>query len=511
MNQIITFFYNFTHFIKNIIEKSKNIDFSLSKKHIVILIGDSGLYISVFWQGKLVDCIFIQECEYDSNKDINFLQRFPAHRVFFVLDTSDVELNHADILAPQEFIYHNPLTKFIDTKFDKEILVSSNVYNITKSDQDIYNSVFASTKVSPILAKLLDYTSYNGFDVNGVYFFSLNAPLIIDNILAETLMQEQKNPLYIFITVLATSKIRILILSKDNVMDSKTISYPEEKGDSYIQGVIEQSVIDALISLKNHMHHNKVEPLLMIVTHNSLKNLLIQSNFNIKKTIILSNEDFKNIKSNPKNSKPSLSDGIISYFLNKKTHYHASNAVVTEFLNLKRLNKFLSTPWYIFIFILLSTLVFVGIQNIMQENETQDINNKFYLLSENYRKLRKEYPKISNLEDVVSFYYAEKSLIFDQKLPFDILKTLLKSVSSNFTINTIQWEYLNQQSVIISNIRYQTSSSFSIENAIKQLNKEIDSLRIVMPEQNISFTYDKNTILNSNNIITIYLKLYIKW
>lgn len=509
-NKIATFLYHFSHFVKNIIEKYKTIDLSFSKKHIVIFIGDKKFDISVFKQDKLIDYILIDKDVASANEDINFLAKFPGYKVFFVLDSPDIEIHHSDIPVSQGIIYQNPLTKFIATKFDKNILVASNVYNITRGDQEIYNSIFAATKVSDILYKLIDYTSFNGFDVNGVYFFSLNAPVMVENIVKTLSLGKAKHPLYIFITVTSVSKIRVLILANDNVMHSETIDYPEDKSEAYIQGIIEQAVTDSLISLKNHMHHKKVEPILMILVNDSLKNLLLDSKFAVDKTIILSEQDFK-IKSPKKHLKTELTNHIISYFLNKKTHYHASNEIIGEYLRLKGLNKFLSVPWYILISTLFFILISIEIKNLIEENHANDINTKFYSLSQNYRTSRSNYPDIDNLEDVVSLYYAEQELDVTQKLPFDTIKMLLSSISSNFTLNTLYWEYYDQKAYLISKVRYQIHRSSDVEDGIAKLNSDIEALKLKMPDKNISFSYERNEILNSNNVVTIHVTLRITW
>lgn len=510
MNKIILFFYRFTEILKNFIEKYKHIDFSFSKKHIVILLGDKNFDISVFHKGELSDYILIDEGSSAVNKAIKFLSKFRRYKLFFVLDRSDTEIHHSDIPVSQGIVYKNPLTKFIETKFDEDILVSSNVYKITRSDQEIYHSIFASTRAHETLDKLLDYTSFNGFDINGIYFFALNVPLMIENMLKHLSLDEDYNPLYIFITVTSVNKIRVLIISGNDVMHSEIIDYPQEKGEAYVQGTIEQVVIDSLISLKNHIHHNKVEPLLFIIANESLKNLLLKSKFNIQRTVIISDREF-HLNSSKRVVVNKLPNHIISYFLNQKTHYHASNTIVSEYLRLKSFNKFLSLPWYILISIFVFILVGIEINNILEENKSNNINAKFYSLSQNYRTLRKEYPDITDLEDVVSFYYAEEELKTSQKLPFDTFKVLLSAISNNFDIKRLYWEDYNKKSYIIAKVTYQTSQFNDVPGAINQLNKAIEALKMKMPDKDVSFEYEENEILNSNNVVTIELELRISW
>lgn len=509
-NKIVTFVYHFTHFVKNIIEKYKTIDLSFSKKHIVIFIGDKQFGISVFRQDKLIDYILIDQDSDIINQDIDFLAKFPGYKIFFVLDTSNIEMHHSDIPVSEGIVYQNPITKFIASKFDSNVLVAYNVYNITRADQEIYNSIFAVTKASDILLKLINYTTFNGFDVNGVYFFALNAPWMVANIEKTLSLSEVNHPLYIFVTVTSISRIRVLILANDDVMHSEIIDYPEDKGDAYIQGTIEQVVIDSLISLKNYIHHKKVEPVLMILVNDSLKTLLLDSKFTVDKTIILSEADFK-IQYPKSHSKTHLTNHIISYFLNQKTQYHASNEVIGEYLRLKGINKFLSIPWYILISILFVALISLTIKDLIEANKTNDINAKFYSLSQNYRKSRSQYPDIENLEDVVSLCYAEQELSIEQKLPFDTIKMLLSSISSNFNLNTLYWEYYDQKAYLISKVRYQINRSNDVEACIAKLNSDMEDLKLKMPDKDISFNYQRNEILNSNNVVTINVTLRITW
>lgn len=494
-------------FFSQLLEKYNNIDFSFSEKHILILLGNHGCHISVMNAHQIIDSLFISSTNYNATAYSKFLHRYIGYKVFIILDHPNINIDHSNIPISQGLIYQNPITHFIQNKFSKEVLVSSNVHDITRNEQEIWHTLFASSPMTKELQEWLDYITSNGFALQNVYFFNLNTPKLIDTLLQNAHIEAETN-LRLFVTITATSHIRLIISDRQNIIENYDFHIPENKTDAYIQGIIEQAVADSLIALKNHIHHTQVKPCLIIVVNKKIKALLKQSKFNIDQVIILSEDDLK-IKAKHKIDLDHFADNIILNFLNKNLNYPAKQETINTFNRITKFNKFLSKPCYILIASLALILTIAQIRIFIQDNKTSSLNNKFYLLSEKYRALRKEFPKISSLEQIVNFHYALIELNKPQKLPFNDLDKLFANLSTNFTINKLRWELGNDgKSYIIANGKYKIAAS-SAEEAKTSLEKEITLLKSIFLDCEFQYEYDINDMIIYSGISTIALKIII--
>lgn len=494
-------------FFSQLLEKYNNIDFSFSEKHILILLGDHGCHISVMHAHQIIDSFFINGTDYNSTVYSKFLHKYTGYKVFIILDKIDIRIDHSNIPVSQGLIYQNPITHFIKNKFPKESLLSSNVYEISRNEQEIWHTIFASTPITKELQKWLDYIISNGFALQNIYFFNLNIPKLINTILKNAQIEVLTN-LRLFVTITATSSIRIIISDHQNIIENYSFNTPDNKSDTYIQGIIEQVITDSLTLLKNHIHHTQVKPGLIIVVNKNLKALLQQSKFNIEEVVILSEDDFK-IKSNRKIDLNNFSDNIILHFLNKNLNYPAKQETINTFNRITKLNKLLSKPWYILIITFALILSITQIKSLIQDNKTSSLNEKFYILSEDYRSLRKEYPEITSLEQIVNFHYALTDVTKEQKLPFDDLEKLFANLNNDFTINKVHWDLgANNKSYITIKGKYKISSP-SLEGAKANLEHEISSLKTQILNCEIKHKYNTEDITTHGGVFIIPLKLFI--
>lgn len=494
-------------FFSQLLERYNNIDFSFSEKHILILLGSHGCQITIMHANQIIDALFVNTADFNPASYNKFLHTYIGYKVFIILDKPNINIDHSDIPVSQGLIYQNPITHFIKNKFSPDILVSSNVYSITRNEQEIWNTIFASTPITNEIQEWLDYLTSNNFELQNIYFFNLNAPKLINSILANAKLDATTN-LRLFITVTSSSSIRIIICDQQNIIENYTFNIPDGKTDAYIQGTIEQAVIDSLISLKNHIHHTQVKPCLIVLVNKNLKTLLQQSNFNIEQVAILSDEDFK-IQTKSKVNLGPFSDNIILNFLNKNLNYPAHQETIDTFRRITKFNKFLSKPWYLLITSLALILTFTQIKILIQDHQTSSLNNKFYILSKDYRDLRKDFPEIESLEQIVNFHYALTELTAPQKLPFDDLDKLYTNISKNFTLNHIHWELDNdKKSYIVTKGKYKIASS-SFNQAILNLENEISSLRKKILNCQIEYEYNINDVIDHDQTFTIPFKIVI--
>lgn len=494
--------------MRSLTERYKTLDLSFSKRNLIIFIGDKNSYMSAFQKDVLIDHISIKDSEYESDKYIKFLDNYRKYRVSLIIDNSSVALNYADIPISQGISYEDPALEFISKKFPKETLVSYNIYNTTKSEQEIWNTIFASIELKSLLSNIVNYTSSNRFNINGIYFFLLNAPIFSRNILNQIGIKPESD-LQILITTSNTTQIHLIVSDGGNIISNNIFDAQKDKGDEYMQGIIEQAVIDILISLKNYMHHNQVKPHLMILAHESLKNLLInKSKFDVSQVVIISSRDIA-FPSAINIEEDDVVDVTLSYLMNKKLSYNATNDVVNEYTRLHEFNKFLSAPWYFLVVIIVLTVSAVQIRASIKNKEAARLNQKFYILSEEYRDLRKEYPDIPNLEQLVNFYYAEKNLTINQQPPFEDVSKITNYMSKNFVIYKIHWELGNDyRSYIIINAKYRIASLDQPSTA-NSLESEIEAIQALLPRKVVRFKYNTNEIVSSGGFVTIPTQIII--
>jgi hypothetical protein len=492
-------------FLSHIIEKYRNIDFNFSNKHILILLGDYGCCINVIHQNKTIDSLCLEGTEYSHTKYHKFLEKYKYHEIFFILDKSDIKLDHADIPISYNLIYQNPITQFIKSNFNPNTLVSSNVYNITYNKQEIHHTVFTSTPVPKELHNWLEYISSNKFELKNIYFLTLNAPQLLNNIL-ENANIPNLNSLRLFVTVTKSSSVRIIISDHNNILESHSFTPPADKSNAYIQGIIEQVVFDSLISLKNYIHHNQVTPSLIILASEELKQLLNRSKFNIADVVILSEEDLI-IRSKPRLKNDT--DNIILSLLNNNFASPATQKTLDSYKRITKFNNLLSNPCYVIISILIITLLVTQLRIFTQNNQSSSLNEKFYMLSENYRGLKQKYPDIPNLEQIVNFHYATTELSTSQKLPFEDLNNLLKTISGNFILYKIHWELgKDNKSLIFITGSYKTNA-INMDEEKTMLNQEINNLRRTLLGCTLEYKYSIDEVSNYGGYSTIPLQLII--
>jgi hypothetical protein len=492
-------------FFAHIIDFYHTIDLNLSNKHIFILLGDSGCNITIIKQNKIIDSLFIKDSNYNQTAYQKLLDKYPNYKVFFILDKKDIRLDHTDIPVSYNLIYKDPIKTFTQNKFTQDILVSSNVYNITYNEQETYHTIFASTPVSDELKNWLEYITSKKFELKNIYFLTLNIPQLLNRLL-ENANCNKKNSLTLFITVSMTTGMRIIISDRNNILETDVLPTPEEQSDSYIQGMIEQAVIDGLISLKNYIHHSQTTPSLVIFVEDKLKALLEKSRFSIPDVTILSPKELS-ITGKAQTNQKNYTENAICSLLNNNISYPASQHDVNILNRITKLNHFLSKPWYIIVSILMIILLTYQTQIIIQNYTSSNLNEKFYILSESYRELRKQHPEIDNLEEIVDFHYATTELSHPQKLPFDDLHKIFNILSTNFILDNIHWELKdNNQSYIIIKARYRNNTS-NINDGTLECQKEIENIKRALPDSNIEYNIYEQS--NYGGVLTIPLNLII--
>ena len=53
-------------------------------------------------------------------------------------------------------------------------------------------------------------------------------------------------------------------------------------------------------------------------------------------------------------------------------------------------------------------MIFLKYQSVLTQKETMRVNNQYYLLSEQYRNIKKRYPEINNITNLVELYNSDE-------------------------------------------------------------------------------------------------------
>jgi hypothetical protein len=84
-------------------------------------------------------------------------------------------------------------------------------------------------------------------------------------------------------------------------------------------------------------------------------------------------------------------------------------------------------------------LSFLKYQSVLTQKETMRVNNQYYLLSEQYRNIKKRYPEINNITNLVELYNLEKLVSVKSLNPSDFLKKLFSINTPNIEVISINW------------------------------------------------------------------------
>lgn len=478
---------------KKILEKIRDL---LHVRQLLVFIGDTGTYVAAYKGSKLKKSLFISGEEYDINKHKTFFDKYKKYTALIVLDKQTAELYHSQILGAQSLLPIDHVGKFISKTIDKNDVVASNVFDVTNDGtSETWHTVLTSTKETPTLSALVSYFVSDYAKFKGIYFLSLNIPnLIRASSSASKIVVSSK--LQIFVTITSFSGVRVFVCQDQNIMESHFVAFPYDKSLEYVQGVIEQAVSDCVISLKNYIHHHQERPSLVLMAPKEMQVLLRQSKFDVGEVIII-----------PTESNDSFADCTLSYFLNKNVEHKGSNVELLSFSKAMSFNKLFFKPLWL---IMAAFIFFLG-KNALEirknYRKASKTNEKYYNVSEEYRKQREQYPYIDKFGAIVDFHNAMISLSAPQQLPFDTLDKFLLITPANLNLYSIDWDS-KRDGVITVEAKYSAKNSDT--NAVLTfLESDLINIQKALPDCNVELIKNTNAIMNSGGFVSIPLKLII--
>ena len=466
----------------------------LHTRNLIIFIGHKGVTLSIFKKKHLQKSIFIKHEDKNIFKECyKFLLKYKQYHITFLLDHKDCELKHERIPLLGSIFKLNPIEKFISDNYDPNDIVAYNTYKITKKTSEAWYTTIASTPFVAPVNKLLDYVINTSLKYSGMYFLSLEFATIIERILQKTQNTECIDHLQIFITITQSSDIRIIVKHKKNILDEQTIEYPKDKSNEYIQGTIEQSVADKILFYKEYIEKFNLPVCIIYLVDTALKELLSNSSFDQEaKIIALSSND---ICLSKKLKGTEFQDNTLLEIFNNFNTNLALNKPLKTITKLTFLNNVFFKPLIIILIGIIGTLLTIKYQTWKTDYATEQLNQKYYSISKDYKQIQKNRPDLKDISDLVDFYNLEFLINKTAINPVENLKHILEISSSELKFRKIDWNInnpinidLSQQNLNIT-INYEYKGGYkSAISGIKTVNNYANYINSVFQGNDITYT-----------------------
>lgn len=477
-----------------------------AKKSIIIFVGSSGTYLGAIKRNVCVDSLFIPLEDRDNLELYKyFFKKYKGFYIFFLYDDEACELKHELVPVLQSVVKVNPIEKFIEEHYQSSDIIAHHVYNISTKNGEVWDSLIVKAPYAPPLSDLLNYVLENSLKFSGIHFLNLEYITIINKILEKTNKLELSNHLQIFTYITKVNSIKFIVKHKENIISLKTVPYPVDRTELYVQGIIEQEVSDYTISLKNYVLKNSLKICVICLVNSSLKDLLQQSKFEPHEVLIASNNE---ISATRNLSAEGFSDSVIAeLFANNKT-YPAFNKSVKSITQANVVNFLIFKPLLGFIVtlvIILANLKFLTVKNI---KNIEVLDTQSFQVIEEYRNVRQKYPDIKNVANLADLYSLTALLKVPVLAPFDFLESFVKDLPADIYLNKISWIlndpnnslYIENYINIVVNFKY-IKTDISVDETLANLNSYINHLKENFKSFTISYTYSGEPLNTLNRVI----------
>lgn len=477
------------------------------QKNIIVLIGSKGTFLIAIDGSKIIDNLFIPlQNQLNIEQYKTFFTKYKKFCIFFLLDQANCSLRHEIVPVLQSVMKVNPVTNFINSYFSKSDIVAYNVYSITEKFSETWNILLASVPYQEPLSTIIEYIIANSLKFGGSYFLSLELKTIIDKILQQTAHFECVNHLQIFACILDASNIKFVVKHLGNIIFTKTIEYPIDKSDLYIQGIMEQEVEDLLISSRSYISHLGLGVTIIFLVSENLRNLLQQSNFADHKIIIVTDQDVIGSGS----IKGKFSDAAITCLFSKQRTFIAVNAAIKSIMRLNMINFLVFKPLMIGIFALILTLGSIKFDIFQNKQKAHALNKQYYQIASAYRDTKQQYPNISNIANLADLYSLEALLQMPLPTPFNVIEKFLATLNEQTHLNKINWELQNINNLTLNGPTMKMDISLKFITIDSSLQEAMVSLKEYINDLKKSFgTFEVNYVINEEEITDIYKKLVI--
>ncbi|MDC0864846.1 hypothetical protein OAP56_02735 [Rickettsiaceae bacterium] len=415
----------------------------LYKRKVIILVGKLGIYISALKKDQILRSIFIKYTNRNSKKLYqHFLNKYKKWNITFLIDHNSCKLKHEMLPIVTSIIESSPVESFIDENYSSDDIVAHNVYEITNQNGEMWNSCIASIPLTPPISDLLQYVLTNSFKYSGSYFLSLEFNNITEKLLQKSYGTQFSDYLQIFVTITESSGIKLIAKYKQNIMNDKTILYPSDKSDMYVQGTIEQAITDQLLFYKGYIEKLKLKVCIISLADNALQKLISGLKFDDCTIVLLESDNVGKKRSNRFQD-----NSLIKSFNNSNAHL-ALNKSLRSLTQFTFINNIIFKPMIILSLGITLTLANIKYKTFQVHTKTTNLNHKYYALSKEYRNMQKKYPNIENINDLIDLYNLENMINKPAVTPLNDLKNLLTSTRHpKVELSDIKWKIVDSQNL----------------------------------------------------------------
>lgn len=444
----------------------------------------------------------------------DFLRKHKEYNIIFLLDSPATELRHEIVPILQNLLKSNPVENFITNNFDRSDVVAYNVYNISNQNGEIWEVSLARTPCIAPFKEIIEYVISHSYNYSGTYFLPLEFEGIVDAIIKKTRNSSHANDLQVFACVTKTSGIRICIKHKKDILDEVSVEYPHDKSDEYIQGTIEQIVEDKILAFKDYIASLGLKTSIIILCDAALKNVFAGRRLGDNKLITVTADDLELPK---KLSTEKYVDSSLMLLFNKNKTHIGYNPNLHNIIILNLLNSIIFKPIILFILSLFAFLSYTKLEAIKTKQETKELNNTYYTLSEEYRKIKQRHPEIQNVGKVAELYGIEAMLKQVYPTPFAALDTIYNFNTQQIRVEKTRWLLTNKGTfglpanhiMLDLDISYKGNSK-NYQDGIQLLNNYTNYVRTFFPTNYVKLEIEEDKVVSLSKELIIPAHITVK-
>jgi len=170
-------------------------------------------------------------------------------------------------------------------------------------------------------------------------------------------------------------------------------------------------------------------------------------------------------------------------------------------------------PLFLVIIGIIAFLIYLKYHSILVQQETIELNNKYYSVSEKSRSIKKHYPEVENISNLTNFYNLQTIISIKLPTPFDSLRKLFSLSNPNIKIINVNWyvedaNFTDKKTLMSVDILYVSNKKDS--NDVKQVLQDyVTSLRSVFQDYYINYSIEYNNTTELLTTLTIPVKLTV--
>ncbi len=415
----------------------------LYNNKVVILIGQKGVLLGAFANNKLIAQLFVDLSQQENlNNYSYFLKRFGKFKIFFLLDNIECQLINERIPTFQSFWKLNALQKFIKQNFLNEEIVACQI--LDGADYGERNATLAMTSYIAPFNILLEYVLEKKFPFQGTYFFDLEMTGIIRKLASNNKNHGWAQELQIFVLMLGVSGLKFIAIHNANILNSKTIPYPADKSNDYLQGLLSKEINDQLIALKSDIEKFALKPHLFFLLEPSLKNsFTAPHNFGYPITFIGDNLSLRCSSALQNSVACIFTDLAIMNLLSQKPRFLGINQSLQRLAKFNLINSWMFKPLILIVALLVINLIGIQVTVFLTEKSAQRLHRQNAEITRKHQALKTQFPYLKDDANLVDLFSWEKLLKLNLRRHINFIEKFFAHAGGAVEIEKFHWQLAN--------------------------------------------------------------------